>query len=441
MLDIKFIRENASEIKQAIKEKKINLDLDALLKLDEERRKLQTQIDETRKRRHEVADLVGREKDEVKKQELLKEGKRIKEKLTLDEVRLRGIGEQYLDLMIKVPTIPSPDTPKGKDEIENVETFRSKEPPTLNFTPKDHAHIATELDLIDFERGVKVSGYRGYYLKNEAVMIVMGLMIEALKCAIVKGFKPVIPPTLVREFALFGSGYFAGREYDPNTDEIYKIANDEKLSDGSVKKENKFLVGTAEPSILAYFADEILSEEDLPMKLCGFSQCYRSEIGSYGRDTKGLYRVHEFMKVELVGIAPADTEIANKLHNEMLETAKEIHEKLKIPYRILQMCTGDLSIGKYKQFDFEMWLPGSNRWAETGSASNFLDWQARRLNVRYRTKTGQIKNVFMLNATALPSPRPLIAILENYQEPDGSVRIPEVLVPYVGKEKIKLKTK
>jgi seryl-tRNA synthetase len=286
------------------------------------------------------------------------------------------------------------------------------------------------------ERGTKVAGYRGYFVKNEAVMLQMGLMMFALEKLISKGFTPMIPPTLIREFALFGSGYFSGREYNPQVDEIYKIANDEVLEDGTVKKENKFLVGTAEPSLLAYYANEVLSEKDLPMKICGFSQCYRSEIGSYGKDTKGIYRVHEFMKVEQICICKADVEASDNLQNEMVDISKEIHQDLGLPYRVLQICTGDMSAGKYKMFDMEAWMPSRNSYGETGSASNFLDWQSRRLNVKYKDKDGKNKFVYMLNNTALPSVRPMIAILENYQQKDGSVIVPEVLRKWAGKERI-----
>jgi len=193
---------------------------------------------------------------------------------------------------------------------------------------------------------------------------------------------------LIREFALFGSAYFAKREYDPELDEIYKIDNNEKLADGTLKKENRFLIGTAEPSLLAYYANEVLDESQLPMKICGFSNCYRSEIGSYGKDTKGIYRVHEFMKVEQVCICTANIEEAEKIHQEMVEISQELHEELKIPYRKLQICTGDMSAGKYKMFDLEAWMPSRNGYGETGSASNFVDWQSRRLNVKYKDKDG-----------------------------------------------------
>jgi seryl-tRNA synthetase len=428
MLDIKFIRQNKEAIKKAAQEKNIDLDLDQLLDLDKKRRELQTKIEDLRAQRKQVA--RGGRGGKVDRAQI-EAGKKIKEELNKLEAQFREIDEKFLDLMVKVPTIHSADTPVGKDDTENIEVFRWREPTKFDFKPKSYIELAQSLDLIDFARGVKVAGYRGYYLKNEAVMLVMGLMMYALEKLISRGFTPMIPPTLVREFALFGSGYFAGRKYNPEVDEIYKIANEEIEADGTRNKEDKFLVGTAEPSLLAYYADEILEEKDLPLKICGFSQCYRSEIGSYGKDTKGIYRVHEFMKVEQVCLAPADIKIADQMHEEMISISEELHRDLGLPYRKLRICTGDMSAGKYKMFDLEAWIPSRNGWGETGSASNFLDWQARRLNVRYRDKAGKKKYVYMLNNTALASARTLIAILENYQQADGSIVVPEVLRKYM----------
>ncbi|MCK5475833.1 MAG: serine--tRNA ligase [Candidatus Pacebacteria bacterium] len=433
MLDIKFIRENPEKIKEAAKNKNIKVDIDLLLQFDKERRRLILKIDELQAKRNKLAKDAKGQKPIT---EQIREGAKLKIESSTTELELKITNEEYFNLMVKVPTIPSSDTPIGKDENDNVEVYQCGKPTKFDFEPKDHMTLAKDLDLLDVQRGTKVAGYRGYYIKNEAVMLQMGLMMLALEKLISRGFTPIIPPTLVREFALFGSGYFAGKEYDPELDEIYKIANNEVLSDGTVKKENKFLVGTAEPSLLAYYANEILDEKDLPLKLCGFSQCYRSEIGSYGKDTKGIYRVHEFMKVEQVCISRADIDESNELQTQMVEISKELHQDLGLPYRVLQICTGDMSAGKYKMFDLEAWMPSRNSYGETGSASNFLDWQSRRLNVKYKDKDGKNKYVYMLNNTALPSVRPMIAILENYQQKDGSIIVPEVLRKWVGKEKI-----
>jgi len=431
MLDIKFIRENPEKIAEAAKNKNIEIEIDKLLQIDEKRRELVSKIDELQAKRNKLARDAKGQKPTTKQ---IKEGKKFKIESLQTENEFKEIDKEYYDLMVKVPTVPSPDTPIGKSENENVEIYKWKEPTKFDFKPKSYIELAKDLDLLDTERGTKVAGYRGYYVKNEAVMLQMGLMMFALEKLISRGFTPIIPPTLIREFALFGSGYFAGRKYDQEVDEIYKIANDEILSDGTVKKEDKFLVGTAEPSILAYYANEILDKKDLPLKICGFSQCYRSEIGSYGKDTKGIYRVHEFMKIEQICITEANVEKSDELQKEMVEISKELHQDLGLPYRVLQICTGDMSAGKYKMFDLEAWIPSRKSYGETGSASNFLDWQSRRLNVKYKDKNGDKKYVYMLNNTALPSVRPMIAILENYQQKDGSVIVPEVLRKWVGKD-------
>jgi seryl-tRNA synthetase len=433
MLDIKFIRENAGEIKEAAKNKNIDLDLDLLLELEEKRRNLQTKIDELRAARNEIAKAGKGQKPTP---EQIEEGKRIKTELGELEESFKKIDADFLTLMVKVPTIPSEDTPIGKSDEENKEIFSWGEKTKFDFEPKDHVELAENLDILDFKRGTKVAGYRGYYVKNEGVQLQMALMIYGLTKLISKGFTPIIPPTIVREFALFGSGYFAGKEYNPEVDEIYKIENDEKEADGSVKKESKFLIGTSEPSLLAYYANEVLEEKELPIKFCGFSPCYRSEIGSYGKDTKGIYRVHEFMKVEQVCICPADDKIAEEIHEEIVNISKEIHEELGIPYRQLAICTGDMSAGKFKMYDLEAWMPGRGEYGETGSASNFKDWQSRRLNIKYNDQEGNRNFVYMLNNTAIPSPRMMIAIMENYQQVDGSIKIPEVLQPFMNGIKV-----
>jgi len=432
MLDIKFIRENAAAIKDAATKK--NLDpkvIDELLDVDAKRRELMT-----------TSEALRAEQKKTQDREV---GAKLKEQFKEQEEKLKPLEKQFNELMVRVPNIISPDVPVGKDESENKEVFRwippgggsDKEPKKFDFTPKDHMALGKDLDILDFEKGTKVGGFRGYYVKNDGVLLVMGIMMYAVSKMVEKGFKPMIPPTLVKEFALFGTGYFKGTEYDPEVDEIYEIATSDKEATGEKSAEKKFLVGTSEPSLLAYYSDEVLKSEDLPIKNAGYSQCYRSEIGSYGKDVKGMYRVHEFMKVEQVVLAEADIEASAKLQDEMVAISGEMHEELGLPYRRLLICTGDLGAGKYKQYDTEAWLPGMNRWAETGSASNFTDWQSRRLNVKYTdAKTGERKYVYMLNNTALPSPRIFIAILENYQTADGKVMVPEVLQKYVGKKVI-----
>lgn len=424
MLDIKYIRENVEGLKKAILDKKIQLDLGELLELDKERVALLGKIEKLQADKNNINNEIAKVKD---KEIIIAKGAKIKEELASLEPKFKKVKDDFNALMVLVPIIPSDDTPVGKDDSENVEMYVRGEKPTFNFKPKTHIELAEALDIVDFEKGAKVSGYRGYYLKNEGTLLVMALMNYALNKMVEKGYAPMIPPTLVKEFALFGSGYFKGTQYDSQSDNIYQIATRDKESDGVESKEKKFLVGTAEPSLLAYFSDEVLDETKLPIKVCGFSPCYRSEIGDYGKDNKGLYRVHEFMKIEQVVVSKADIKEATKLQEEMIGISQEMHEELGLPYRKLQICTGDMPAGKYRAFDLEAWMPGLNRWGETGSASNFLDWQARRLNIKYKNKEGERRFAYLLNNTALPSVRPLIAILENYQQADGSVIIPEVL--------------
>lgn len=440
MLDIQFIRENPEIIKTAVKNKRLSLDVDALLTADQDRRKLLQEIEELQSLKNDINDLIRQAQTPEERAEVIAKGKDIKTKLDEKEPLLLAAKAKFDALMVQVPTVPSPDTPVGMSDTDNVEIGTYGELPQFAFTPKTHIELGKDLDILDLERGAKVSGYRGYYVKNEGVLLVMGVMLYAVQKLVSKGYIPMIPPTLVKGFPLFGSGYFKGLGYDSFIDEIYQVATHDKESDGSESKEEKFLVGTAEPSLLAYYSGEVLDGAKLPLRLAGYSQCYRSEIGSYGKDTKGMYRVHEFMKVEQVIIAPADVELANKLQEEMIAISEEMHRELGLPYRKIQICTGDMSAGKYRAFDLEAWMPGMNRYGETGSASNFLDWQARRLNVKYTDPaTGEKRFVYLLNNTALPSPRVFIALLENYQQADGSVLVPEVLQPFVGKNKIEKK--
>lgn len=435
MLDIKFIRENAEKIKKVAEDKNIKFDVEQLLELDKKRISQLQYIEELLAEKNKLNDLLPKASNE-KKQTLLEQAKILKEKLTKVEPEYFEVKKQFESLMVKVPNVISNDTPIGKSDQENVEIEKQGKIPEFSFAPKDHIQIGKDLDILDLEKGTKVAGFRGYYVKNEGVSLMMALMMYALNKMIEKGFSPMIPPTLVKGNALFGTGYFKGKEYDSEVDEVYEVASGDKEADGKVSKEKKFLVGTAEPSLLAYFGDEVLKENELPIKVCGYSQCYRSEIGSYGKDTKGLYRVHEFMKVEQVVLMKADEEESIKMHDAMLEISKEIHSELGLPYRVLKICSGDMSAGKFRAYDIEAWMPSRNGYGETGSASNFTDWQARRLNVKYVDANGEKKHVFMLNNTVLPSPRPFIAILENYQQADGSVRVPEVLQPYMGGLKV-----
>ena len=355
------------------------------------------------------------------------QGRLVKEHIKAKEAEVNLLEPEFEKLILLVPNIPSDDTPIGKDDSGNTEVYRWGEPPKPDFKLLDHVALGQALDILDLERGVHTSGFRGYYLKHEAALLHLAIMQYALRKIIAHGFTPFIPPTLVREFALIGSGHFPSGE-----EEIFEIKNTDD-------KERKFLTGTAEPSLLAYRAGEILDESELPLKLAGLSQCYRSEVGSYGKDARGLYRIHEFMKVEQVVLCRADEDESSRLLSEMIQYSRDLLEELRLPYRVVQVCTGDMGAGKYQMFDIETWMPSRNAYGETHSASNLTDWQARRLGIRYRTKDGEKVYPHCLNNTVIASPRILIAILENFQQQDGSIAIPEALWPYCGFKKIEKK--
>lgn len=447
MLDIKFIRENPEVVKKTVTDKRLMIDIDHLLELDSRRRQLISEIETLQATKNSVSKEIPNLSAEDKKAKIL-EMKEVDDKQAGLKLESISIEEEYQGLLLQTPNIPSAETPVGASDADNIPwiywspEFGHLDPKdakvsqighSKNFPLKDHIALGVDLDLLDTEAGVKTAGFRGYYLKNEAVLMHYGLVWHAMKKLQSKGFTLMVPPVLVREFALFGSGHFpAGR------DEVYRIGNPE---DGGDHKEPLYLAGTSEPSLLAYFKDKILEEKDLPIKVCGVSQCFRSEVGSYGKDTKGIYRIHEFMKVEQVVLCKADLVESDKWLEALRETAQEILEDLKIPYRVLNICTGDMGAGKYKQYDVEAWMPARGSYGETHSDSNLTDWQSRRLNIRYRDAEGKTHLVYTLNNTAVASPRILIAILENYQQADGSIAVPDVLKQYVGVDVIKNVTK
>jgi seryl-tRNA synthetase len=420
MLNINFIRENKDLMEEVVKNKNINLDIDELLDLDKKRREFIQKSEEIKSEQKKMG------KDDREK------AKKLKDEFKKLDSELKIAKKKYNELMLLVPNIYSKNTPIASDESGNKEIYKWGKIPKFDFPIKDHIQIGKDLDLIDIEKGVKTSGFRGYYLKNEAALLQFTLMQFTLEKLRKKGFTIMIPPTILREFALTGSGHFP-----EGKDEVYQIANPGRLSDGKEMKEKFYLGGTSESALLAYYADTVLEEKNLPIKLAGFSQCYRSEVGSYGKDTKGLYRLHEFMKIEQVIISQADLEKSDYLFEEMSKNAQEILEELELPYRVLQICSGDMGAGKYEMQDIETWMPSRNSYGETHSDSALTDWQSRRLNIKYKTKDGRKKFVYTLNNTMIASPRILIAILENHQQKDGSVKIPKVLEKYTGFSEIK----
>jgi len=430
MLDIDFIRENQDKVKDAISKKGLGLNLDDLVKVDDERRALIQEVDSFRAEQHSFNKKISSLSAEEKEKALI-DMKVLSSNLKEAEKKLSEAEKKWYDLNLLVPNIPSADTPIGATSEDNVEVARNGEVPKFDFEIKDHITLGRDLDLIDIERGTKTSGFRGYYLKGEAAILQLALLFYVFKKMSKNGFTPMITPTILREFALVGSGHFPFGK-----DDIYELANTGKDEGGREIGEKLYLAGTSEPSLLAYFADKVLDEKDLPIKVCGFSQCYRNEVGSYGKDTKGLYRIHEFMKVEQVVLCRADEKESDAWLEKMRGFVEEILQDLKLPYRVLQICTGDMGAGKRKMYDVETWMPSRGDYGETHSDSDLTDWQSRRLNIKYKTNEQDKKYVYALNNTVIASPRILIAILENHQNKDGSINVPEALVEFCGFDKI-----
>ncbi len=416
MLDIKFIRENKDLIKECAKNKGINVDIDKLLESDAKRRDL---IQKTENLRSEQKKLG---KDDIEK------AKNIKSEFHAMEEELKGVSARFQELMLLVPNVYSDKTPIGKDESQNVVIEKWGKIPEFKFTPKDHIQLGNDLDLIDIENGTKISGFRGYFLKNDLVRLERAILSAALDRLAKKDFQILRPPTLIKEFTLIGSGHFPF-----GNDNIYKVANPGDLAEQ--KKDDVYLSGTSESPLLAYYADQIIDEKALPVKMAGISACYRSEIGSYGKDTKGLYRVHEFFKVEQVIICKPQQ--AENLFKELEDNARGMLQDFALPYQVKEMCTADMGAPKFRMHDIETWMPSRNNYGETHSNSHMSDWQARRLNIKYKDDKGEKQFVYTLNNTMVASPRILIALLENHQQKDGSVKIPKALQKYTGFDKIK----
>lgn len=416
MLDIKYIRQNADIVKEAAKNKLISVDIDRLLEVDEKLRLLNQELDTLKEKRNRLSSSIVNLKDEEKKSVILNV-KELKEKIASIEEKILPLKEEFDSIMYQVPGIPFKEVPIGKTDEDNVEIKRVGDIPKFDFKIKDHVEIAESLDLFDISRGVKVAGSRSYYLKNEAVLLEMALCRYVIDKLIKKGFTPMTVPTLVKEAPMYGTSYFPG-----GRDQAYAVTED-----------NLYLVGTSEVALVSYHSDETFSTPDeLPKMYCGYSSCYRREAGTYGKDTRGLYRVHQFTKIEQVILCEADYDKQYKLHDFLLNNAEEIMQDLKIPYRVVKVCTGDMGIGQVRKHDIEAWMPSRGKYSETHSCSSFNDFQSRRSNIKYKDKDGNTKYCFTLNNTAIASPRILIPLLELYQNEDGSVNIPEVLVPYMG---------
>lgn len=419
MLDIKFIRENAILVNEAAKKKHIDFDVSELVAIDDKRLNLLKEVESLRAKQNAENDKIAAIKDNTEKEKVILKMKKIKDKLAEYERELKKTEEKWIKIMLMAPNIPDPSVPEGESDADNVEARKWGELPKFDFKPRAHIELMEKLNLVDLERGVKVAGFRGYFLKGEAALMSMALWQMALDKMVQKGFTPFIAPSLVKEEALFGTGHFPKSRED-----VYKTQDD------------LYLAATAEIPMTNYFRDEILKEEDLPKTYAAFSPCFRREAGSHGKDTKGIYRLHEFAKVEQFVLCKADHQESVNWHEEITKNAEEILQELKLPYRVVVNCTGDTGQANVKTYDIEVWIPSENKYRESHSASYYHDFQARRANIRYKTKDGKIKFAYTLNNTAIATPRILISILENYQQKDGSVIVPKVLRKYLGKDLI-----
>lgn len=413
MLDINYIRENPDKIKANNKIRKCKVDVDAILKLDTERRDLVSQIDIKR------AELNQKSKSKPGADEIAKL-KALGEDIKAIEAKLKPVEDELHGLLIQLPNLTHESVPEGKDETGNVVVRTWGKKPKFDFEPKEHWELGEALDLIDTERGAKVSGARFWYLKGDLVMLEFALIQYAAQFMSARGFTPMLPPMLVRERAMYGTGFFPA-----DKSEIYKVNESE---------DELYLIGTAEVPLASYHADETLDVVEKPLKYFGFSSCFRREAGAAGKDMKGIIRGHQFDKIEMFVFS--NEEDTWKMHEEMIAISEEFWQSLGIPYQVLNMCTGDIGAPNAKKYDIEGWLPGQGKYREINSCSNDTDFQARRLNIKYVDKDGARKFVHTLNNTVCALGRALVMIMENYQQADGSILVPKVLVPLFGKEKI-----
>jgi seryl-tRNA synthetase len=418
MLDIKFIQDNKDLIQDAARKKHIEFDVEQLLTVDTKRRELSGAVDDMRATQNEATATIGSAPG-AERNSLIVSMQELKANLQKQEAELKEVMKEWQTLMLRVPNIPDMSVPEGESDADNQEIRAWGVKPEFSFEPKSHLELMTALDIADFERGVKVSGFRGYFLKNESVALSFAIWRYALDTLTGKGFVPMIVPSLVRREPFMGTGYIPQGE-----DDLYRTQDEE------------YLAGTGEVAAMAYHMNEVVPRERLPLKLAAFSPCFRREIGSHGKDTKGLFRVHEFFKVEQVVLCEANHEESVRLHEELTTNAEEMVRALGLPYRVVVNAGGDLGLGQVKKYDIEVWVPSEKKYRETHSSSYFHDFQTRRLNIKYKDSDGKSRFVHSLNNTALATPRLLIALIENYQQEDGSVVIPEVLRPYVGKDVI-----
>ncbi len=422
MLDIKYIREHAKEVKKNVKHRQTDVDVDALLEADEKRLALLQEVEALRRERNEVAEKM-KKADKEERPSLIERGKALKEQIAQKEAALGEADLLWQALMMRLPNRTHPDAPIGETDEDNKQIKVVGKVAKLKFAPKSHVELAEKHDLIDFARGAKVAGAKFYFLKGKLAILEQSLIHWALNELVAEGFLPMSTPDLAKDEVLLGTGY---NPRGPET-QIYSIENTD-LS----------LIGTAEIALGGYHKDEVIDEERLPLKYVGISHCYRTEAGAYGKESFGLYRVHQFSKVEMfVFAAPSQSDA---IHEELRRAEEMIFTKLGIPFRVVDICTGDLGGPAYRKYDLEAWMwgrgEGKGDWGEVTSASNCTDYQARRLNIRMRKKDGTIEYLHTLNGTGISLARALIAVMENYQQEDGSIIVPEVLRPFCGFDNI-----
>ncbi|MFH1750026.1 MAG: serine--tRNA ligase [bacterium] len=418
MLDIKYIRKNPKKIKQAAEQKNIQINIDRLLSIDRTCINLRKEIEDLRSEQNKY-------KKKPSKTELVKL-KKIAIKVNQQQKKLRELQKEMTELMLLVPNIPDSKAPVGADQRSNQLVKTWGNPIRFSFKPKSHIDLGLKLDIVDFVRGVKIGGFRSYFLKNEGALLDLAITRYAIDFMIARGFTIMAPPIINLQKYFYGTGFLPWFK-----EEIFELS----------KQKDQALIGTSEVPLVSYYAEEVLSIDDLPVKLAGYSPCFRTEIGSYGKETKGLYRVRQFNKVEQVVLCKNDYSESMRWLEEIQKNAEDFIQSLGLPYRVMEMCTGEMGVSKVKMFDLETWMPSFNHYRETHSASNLGDFQSRRLNIRYKDKDRKIQYVHTLNNTVIATPRILIPLLENHQQGDGSVRIPEVLHKYTGFKSIEPKRK
>lgn len=419
MLDINFIRENPELIREAVRKKHVDLNVNELLEADTDRRNRLVVVEELRGEKNRATEAVERCTNDEERQILIKDVKGLKKRLADAEYSFKNAHNKWHELMLRVPNIPDFSVPEGQYDVENKEVRVWGERPMFPFTPKDHITLMQELDMVDFERGTKLSGFRGYILKNEGARLSVALWQFAMDSLAKKGYTPLIVPSLVRKEPFIGTGFLPQSEED-----LYKT------------QDELYLAGTGEVATMGMFMGELLEKKSFPHKYVALSPCYRREAGSHGKDTKGLIRVHEFFKVEQVILCEASHQMSVALHEELAANTDELLQQLGLPYHVVINCGGDLGLGQVKKYDFEVWVPSEGKYRETHSASYFHDFQTRRLNIRYTEDDGKKRFAHSLNNTAVATPRLLVGLVENYQTSDGGITIPEVLRPYMGIDKI-----